>query len=213
MNDIASIRKEYMKQTLMEHEVASDPLDLFSRWWKQAEESHIDEVNAMTLASADEQGRPSARTVLLKGYDHRGFCFYTNYLSRKGEQMAAQPHVAAVIYWKELERQIRIEGVAEKLPASDSDAYFASRPEESRIGAWASAQSQVVESREALETLFSQYRDRYSGKEIPRPPHWGGYLIVPDRMEFWQGRPGRLHDRIEYRRATDGRWSFQRLSP
>jgi len=209
---IGSIRKEYRLQSLLEHEVNPDPMQQFGTWWQQAIESKIEEVNAMTLATVNAEGHPSARIVLLKDYSEQGFVFFTNYESRKGKEMAVNPHVGLVFFWKELERQVRIEGMISKLNASSNDAYFQSRPEQSKLGAWASRQSSVIASRAQLETAYQQQVIAFEGKEIYRPEYWGGYLVKPDLIEFWQGREGRLHDRLEYRKNENG-WQLDRLSP
>jgi pyridoxamine 5'-phosphate oxidase len=211
-SSIADIRKDYTLQQLDEAQVASDPLLQFDAWWQEAIRSEILEVNAMTLATADVSGQPSARTVLLKEYNKDGFVFFTNYQSDKARDMAAVPKVSLLFFWKELERQVRIEGTAEKIPESASDAYYHSRPEGSRIGAWASPQSQVIASRAIIEHNVQHYQQEFQGKTINRPPHWGGYCVKPERMEFWQGRPSRLHDRIRYRREHD-QWIIERLAP
>jgi pyridoxamine 5'-phosphate oxidase len=212
MSAIADIRKEYKQQSLSEHELAGDPFAQFHTWWKQAIESEIDEVNAMTLATANKNGHPSARIVLLKDADETGFVFYTNYNSSKGIQLEENPFAALVFFWKELERQIRIEGTIAKVDEPESDAYFASRPRESKIGAWASAQSNIVVSRTELEAKVAEIEKKYPG-EIPRPPHWGGYRLIPDSVEFWQGRPGRLHDRLRYSKGEENNWTIERLAP
>jgi pyridoxamine 5'-phosphate oxidase len=169
--------------------------------------------NAMTLATATSDGHPSARTVLLKGFDERGFVFFSNYKSSKGKQLESNPHAALVFYWFELERQVRITGRVERVPEGESDEYFASRPPGSRISAWASRQSEVIEDRSTLERAAADVRSRYAEGDIPRPPHWGGYRLEPDEVEFWQGRADRLHDRLRYRRAPEGVWLLERLSP
>jgi pyridoxamine 5'-phosphate oxidase len=213
MSNISSIRKEYMLQSLLESDVDSEPVKQFDKWWQQAIESNIDEVNAMTLATVNKEGCPSARIVLLKEYDEKGFVFFTNYQSTKGDNIHNNPNVALVFFWKELERQIRIQGVAQKISEQQSDDYFHSRPTESKIGAWASPQSQKIESRELLENNFRKTEMDFKDQVIKRPPHWGGYLVVPNKIEFWQGRPGRLHDRIAYSKDREGNWIFVRLAP
>lgn len=212
MDNIANIRKDYMLRSLSEDEVAQDPIVQFGRWWDDAICSDIDEVNAMTLATVTAEGRPDARIVLLKGFDERGFIFFTNYRSRKGEEVAKVPYATLVFFWKELERQVRIEGSIEMLPAQESDAYFFSRPEASRIGAWASPQSQVIPDRQILEDNVEQLTSTYVNGDIPRPEHWGGYVVRPLQVEFWQGRSSRLHDRIRYRFEA-GEWTTERLAP
>ena len=212
MDSIANIRKDYRLQSLNENEVDANPINQFSIWWNEAISSSIDEVNAMTLATASIEGKPDARIVLLKGYDEKGFVFFTNYESRKALEMAANPFATLVFFWKELERQVRIEGAVEKISAADSDAYFQLRPEGSRIGAWASPQSRVIDNREILEENVKQLGIKYGEGFIPRPEHWGGYLVAPTQIEFWQGRSSRLHDRILYRRENDA-WVIKRLAP
>ena len=213
MNSIADIRKDYQLQSLLESDIEKNPIDQFSTWWNQAIESQIDEVNAMTLATVDANHKPSARIVLLKEFDQNGFVFFTNYNSKKGLDMLINKNVALVFFWKELERQVRIEGTVEKVSESVSDAYFNSRPEMSRIGAWASPQSTVISSREILETNFQHYQIEFEKKEINRPPHWGGYMVKPEVIEFWQGRSSRLHDRIVYGKDSDNEWKINRLAP
>lgn len=208
---IADIRKDYKLRTLDESDIAANPITQFGRWWNEALHSEIDEVNAMTLATAGKDGLPSARIVLLKSYDEKGFVFFTNYQSDKGKQLAENPHAALVFFWKELERQVRIEGTVEKIAAADSDEYFNSRPLGSRIGAWASPQSSVISSRELLETNVEHYTNSF-GSDVSRPPHWGGYVVHPVKMEFWQGRSSRLHDRLLYTQQ-DGGWKIERLAP
>ena len=212
MNHIADIRKEYKMRSLAEADAAADPFEQFSSWWEDAVAANAEEVNAMTLATADAAGRPSARIVLLKGMNQGGFEFFTNYESDKAKEMAVNEHVALVFFWKELERQIRIEGIVSKLPGHVSDAYFLSRPESSRIGAWASPQSTTISSREVLEEQVSAVKKRFEGKEVSRPPFWGGYIVKPGMIEFWQGRPNRLHDRIAYT-SENGLWVKRRLAP
>ncbi len=213
MSSIADIRKDYQLQSLLESDIEKNPIDQFSTWWNQAIESQIDEVNAMTLATVDANHKPSARIVLLKEFDENGFVFFTNYNSKKGLDMLINKNVALVFFWKELERQVRIEGTVEKVSEGVSDAYFNSRPEMSRIGAWASPQSTVISSREILETNFQHYQIEFEKKEINRPPHWGGYMVKPEVIEFWQGRSSRLHDRIVYGKDSDNEWKTNRLAP
>ncbi|MDB5248932.1 MAG: Pyridoxamine 5-phosphate oxidase [Segetibacter sp.] len=212
MNEhISGIRKDYMLKSLLEEDVQANPIEQFSTWWTEAIDSKIDEVNAMTLSTATPDGIPSARVVLLKGFTNEGFIFFTNYLSHKGTELAKNPRAALTFYWKELERQVRIEGTVEKVSELDSDAYFQSRPAGSRIGAWASPQSTVIASRDIIEESVQKYKAQF-GENIPRPPHWGGYIVKPVKLEFWQGRSSRLHDRIQYLRQN-GEWRTGRLAP
>jgi pyridoxamine 5'-phosphate oxidase len=213
MSSIADIRKDYQLQSLLESDIEKNPIDQFSTWWNQAIESQIDEVNAMTLATVDANHKPSARIVLLKDFDKNGFVFFTNYNSKKGLDMLSNKNVALVFFWKELERQVRIEGTVEKVSEDISDAYFNSRPESSRIGAWASPQSTVIPSREILETNFQNYQTEFEKKEINRPQHWGGYIVKSELIEFWQGRSSRLHDRIVYSKDGNEGWNINRLAP
>ncbi|WP_261546456.1 pyridoxamine 5'-phosphate oxidase [Burkholderia multivorans] len=214
MTTLADLRINYSRASLDEADAAPDPFAQFDRWFNEALAAKLPEPNAMTLATVGADGRPSARIVLVKGVDERGFVFFTNYESRKGRDLAAHPYAALLFYWIELERQVRIEGRVEKTSADESDRYFASRPVGSRIGAWASEQSAVIDSRATLEAREKAFSERY-GDDPPRPPHWGGYRVVPDTLEFWQGRPSRLHDRLVYTRdaAAPHGWTISRLSP
>lgn len=213
MSLFVGLRKEYKRTRLLEADVPGDPLKLFGEWLAEATQADLLEPNAMTLATATPDGRPSARIVLLKSVDDRGFSFFTNYESRKGQELAANPRAALTFWWGPLERQIRIEGRTEKLPAAESDAYYESRPLGSRLGAWTSAQSQIIPNRDVLETRWAELQTEYTENAPPRPPHWGGYLLTPDAIEFWQGGPHRLHDRLLYTRQADGSWRIERLSP
>lgn len=213
MSKIADIRKDYKLETLLETNVANNPIDQFTFWWKEATDSAVDEINAMTLCTATADGTPSGRIVLLKGYDEKGFVFFGNYESNKGIELAQNPKASLVFFWKELERQIRIKGTVEKLSDADNDEYYHSRPEGSRIGAWASPQSAVIENREVLQQNVEKYQQQFSNSPITRPTHWGGYLVKPTVVEFWQGRPSRLHDRIQYTLQTNGSWKIDRLAP
>ena len=210
--DIADLRREYALESLDEKDVARDPLLQFSRWFQEALNSGLPEANAMTVATADASGRPSARILLLKGFDERGFAFFTNYESRKGIELAENPQAALLFHWVELERQVRIEGRVEKVPAEESDEYYASRPLGSRLGAWASPQSRSLAQRKDLEARLAELATRF-GESPPRPAHWGGYRLAPEVLEFWQGRPSRLHDRIRYSREGMGLWRVERLAP
>ncbi|MDP9454252.1 MAG: pyridoxamine 5'-phosphate oxidase [Actinobacteria bacterium] len=212
MPDLQSLRKEYTRAGLREADLAAEPAEQFRRWFDEALGAGLHEPNAMTVATASPDGRPSARVVLLKGFDERGFVFYTNYEGRKGRELAENPHCALVFYWGELERQVRIEGRASRVPGEESDAYYGSRPRGSRLGAWASAQSREIESREALEERLGSLKREHEDREVPRPPFWGGYRVEPEVVEFWQGRENRLHDRLVYRSAPGG-WEVVRLQP
>lgn len=221
---ISQIRADYQKASLNETEVGDDPLLFFQKWFGEAEAAGITEVNAMTLATANVWGLPSARIVLLKGLDDEGFTFFTNYDSDKGRQIAEEESVALLFFWKELERQVRIEGVARKVSAAESDAYFHSRPKGSQISAAVSPQSQVIEGREEMERRVQEMEAQYAGSEVPRPEHWGGYKVIPEKVEFWQGRKNRLHDRIVFFREPEtdngeealpgyGPWEKFRIAP
>lgn len=213
-DDIANLRKDYKLAALGKRDLASDPITQFRKWLDEAIRAQLPEPTAMNLATVDADGRPSARIVLLKGVDGRGFVFYTNYESRKGRALAAHPYAALTFHWVELERQVRIEGAVEKVSAEESDAYFASRPLASRLGAHASPQSEPIASREALLLKVAAVTARYGALPggPPRPAHWGGYRVLPERVEFWQGRRSRLHDRLVYLRETGG-WRIERLAP
>lgn len=213
LDRLAEIRTEYRQRGLHEADVDADPFRQFHVWFDDATNAGLLEPNAMTLATASRDGRPSARMVLLKGFDERGFVFYTNYESRKGHELGETPYAALVFFWVELERQIRVEGRVERVSSEESDTYFHSRPEGSQIGALASHQSQVIASREVLERRTAELSAQYAGREIPRPESWGGFRVIPDTIEFWQGRPSRLHDRLRYCRNDDGSWTIERLSP
>lgn len=210
---IEALRKDYTQGALDESTVLTDPIAQFRLWFEQALKSNLAEPNAMTLATVNDQGRPNARMVLLKGFDDEGFVFYTNYASRKGRELEAFPYAALVVYWAELERQVRITGAVVRTSPEQSEAYFQSRPAASRLGAAVSPQSEVIESREWLEDRWRALERQFSDGRIPRPPHWGGYRVIPDAIEFWQGRRSRLHDRILYQRNGNGAWRIQRLAP
>ncbi len=233
---IADLRREYNLTGLRRADLDGDPIAQFKKWFDQATGARASgrirkffirlykkiflisgteqvDLNAMTLATVDEQGHPSTRIVLLKGVDSRGFVFYTNYNSRKGRELEKNPNAALTIYWADQERQACMAGTVTQVPPAESDAYFRSRPRGSRIAAWASDQSHVVSNRAELEAKWREYESKYPGQDVPRPPHWGGYVLKPHRMEFWQGRPNRLHDRFRYMRQPDNTWRIERLSP
>ena len=211
--ELTGLRSEYGAHGLRRADLHSDPIEQFSAWFSAALAANIRDANAMSLATATPDGKPSARIVLLKGFDERGFVFFTNHDSEKGQQLEVNPFAALVFYWVELERQVRICGPVERTSREDSAAYFHSRPVGSRLGAWASKQSEVIDARQILQSRLSQMTERFEGGEIPLPPHWGGYRVKPDKIEFWQGRPNRLHDRFRYLRRTDGTWQIDRLAP
>jgi pyridoxamine 5'-phosphate oxidase len=233
---IAQLRREYNLAGLRRRDLEADPIRQFKGWFEQANGARASgrfqkffvnlyksflglggsapvDVNAMTLATADKEGRPSARVVLLKGVDERGFFFFTNYDSRKGHELTENPQAALVFYWPDLERQVCVAGEASKLPLAESEEYFRSRPRGARIGAWASKQSEVLRDRAALEETWQKLEAQYPGEQVPMPPYWGGYILSPTRIEFWQGRPNRLHDRFRYTKVTGGTWQIERLSP
>jgi len=211
--DIAHLRRDYSSESLLEHDVAPHPIDQFDKWWQQARKSELDEVNAMTLATSSIDGMPSARIVLLKGYDKEGFVFFTNYKSYKAMHLDENPKACLVFFWKELERQVRITGLVKKISATDSDSYYYSRPKGSQLGAWASPQSQVIPNRDWLDEAYLQVSQQFGDTDPKRPDHWGGYIVQPVIIEFWQGRPSRLHDRLQYTLQQNGSWQIERLAP
>lgn len=233
---IANLRREYSLTGLRRADLEPDPIAQFKKWFDQALGARASgrvrkffirlykavflirateqvDLNAMTLSTVDAEGRPSSRVVLLKGVDQRGFVFYTNYHSRKGRELAGDPHAALTIYWPDQERQVCMAGTVAQVPPAESDAYFRTRPRGSRIAAWASDQSHVLANRAELEAKWREFETKYPGADVPRPPHWGGYVFTPHRLEFWQGRPNRLHDRFRYTRQPDNTWLIERLSP
>jgi pyridoxamine 5'-phosphate oxidase len=210
---VKSLRREYSGESLDESTVEHDPFLQFSKWFREVVEVGISDPNAMVLATASREGKPSARVVLLRGLDRNGLVFYTNYDSRKAKDILRVPKVAVVFFWSELSRQVRVEGTVKKVSAKESDEYFRSRPEGSQLATWASNQTEVISGREELDRLFDQFKAKFTGRPVPRPKHWGGFRIFPSAFEFWQGRPNRLHDRILYHRDETGRWVIERLAP
>ena len=210
---LAEHRKDYSLAGLLEKDLARDPFRQFEKWFQEAEGAKVIEPNAMTVATATKDGRPSARTALLKGVDGRGFVFFTNYESRKGRELATNPHATLVFPWLALERQVIVEGTVTKASREESEAYFHSRPHASQLGAWVSQQSSIVANRAVLEDGYKAVERKYAGLTVPIPPNWGGFRLAPERVEFWQGRRSRLHDRLRYVRDKDGSWSVERLSP
>jgi pyridoxamine 5'-phosphate oxidase len=213
MTNLADLRREYASRALDETDAAADPLQQFTRWFDEALQAQLIDVNAMTLATASRDGEPSARTVLLKGADEHGFVFYTNYESAKGRDLTENPRACLLFFWAELERQVRITGSVTRTSLEESDEYFHQRPVESQIGATISPQSRPVRDRAELEQLYEEFVAKFEDQVVPLPPHWGGYRLRPDAIEFWQGRRSRLHDRLLYTRAADGTWSRSRLAP
>ena len=214
VKNMEDLRKSYQRGSLEAKDLTTDPLDLFRRWWHEAIEMEIDEANAMTLSTVNKHGQPSSRIVLLKGINNEGFEFFTNYQSQKAMDMEANPHVALLFFWKEMERQIRIEGVAEKVSKERSEKYFQSRPRGSQVGAWLSPQSKPIKDRTKLDEFRQNIESRFGDLDpLPLPDHWGGYIVAPHAIEFWQGRPDRLHDRFRYALDKGAGWKFERLAP
>jgi pyridoxamine 5'-phosphate oxidase len=213
LDHVARLRKEYTRAGLKESNAEPDPIEQFRKWFDEALAADLREPNAMTLATATPDGRPSARILLLNGFDERGFVFYTNYEGRKSWELETNPYAALVFYWGELERQVRIEGRVSRVSEEESDAYFEGRPRGSQLGAWVSEQSRPVRDRGALEERLRELEAEYEGRDVPRPPFWGGYRVEPEVIEFWQGRENRLHDRLRYRRSESGGWRRERLQP
>jgi pyridoxamine 5'-phosphate oxidase len=213
MSKIAGLRARYPDTPLDKAHVDTDPIRQFQDWLQAAIDAQHIEPNAMTLSTVNPAGQPSSRMVLLKGVGAHGFVFFTNHESHKGQDIAANPHVSLLFYWDRLMRQVRIQGIAEKVPEAESEAYFATRPRDSQIGAWVSHQSTTIEDRAVLENRLVEMKERFAGQDVPRPAYWGGYRVQPHLIEFWQGRPGRLHDRLLYTLENDGQWTIQRLSP
>lgn len=209
---INTLRHDFSKQTLDESQVDKSPFLQFEKWFKEAVDAHVNEPNAMTVATASKSGKPAARILLLRNFNENGFVFYTNYSSRKGEEIGQNPNCALLFFWPELERQVRIEGKLIKQSSAESDLYFNTRPRTSKLGAWTSPQSKVVKNRKELDELYEQMSQRFPSEDVPRPAHWGGYVLQPDSIEFWQGRPSRMHDRILYT-LVNGNWKIERLAP
>ena len=213
MKDLSDYRKSYEKSELVEINLPEDPIALFQKWFHEVDDSSVHEANAMTISTFGLDGFPKSRVVLLKRFNEEGFVFYTNYESEKGKAIAANPHICLSFFWQTLERQVIIKGLAEKVAPNLSDGYFESRPDGSKLGAIVSNQSEIIDSREVLEHRLQELEKQYEGKEIPRPEYWGGYIVKPVSIEFWQGRPNRLHDRIRYKLQEDFNWKIERLSP
>lgn len=211
--DLSDVRRDYARAGLHERDLAAEPVEQLQRWLADAVAADPGDYTSMILATADREGRPSARVVLLKGCDARGLAFYTNYESAKARELEENPRAALVFYWSKFDRQVRVEGTVERTSREESEVYFHSRPRGSQLGAWASQQSEVIAGREELEARVRELADRFAGEEVPLPDFWGGYRLVPETVEFWQGRPDRLHDRLRYRRVSAGGWRIERLSP